>query len=109
MSIQIARRGAIAHRHGTQTGGIQPYPGWWYSTLAGVPLGAMGPDMYSGTATANALRLQWDYWDANGGGGMVVSAAAEGIPAPPDGDTLVKWYEPFGDVGVYKKLNRTLT
>ena len=104
MSIQIARRGAVAaRRHG-----IQPYPGWWYSTLQGIPLGDMGTDRWSGTSTANALNQQWNYWDNPGG--SAVSAAAEGIPAQPSGDdTLIKWYKAAGGTNEYQKLTDFIT
>jgi hypothetical protein len=82
--------------------------GWWFADQSSVPLGSLGCSASSGTASANALNKQWDYWDQCGG--SEVSASSEGLPATPwGGDHVVKWVKPAGDSNVYQKLNRTFT
>src|SRR5664280_3437137 len=82
--------------------------GYWWSDQSAVPLGSAGCSTSSGTATANALRKEWDYWDNCGG--SEVTTASEGLPPVPGGsDRVFKWYKPLGDDNVYQKLNRTLT
>ncbi len=94
---------------GGQTGVPTRQNGWWWADFAGAPLGSMGCRSSSGTATANAVTKQWDYWDNCGG--SVVSVASEGIPQTPwGGSQVVKWHKPAGDnANTYQKLNLTLT
>jgi len=96
--------------HGSLTFGVPArQSGWWWADLAGIPSGRMGPSVYSGTPTADALSQQWTYWDVDGG--SVSSVFAERLPATPwGGSQVVKWHKPSGDnVNVYQKLNRSFT
>jgi hypothetical protein len=80
--------------------------GWWWADQNAIPFGSAACDIYGSTATVNALRAQWDYWDQCGG--SEVSAVAEGLPATPwGGDHIFKWHKPLGNDQVYQKLNRT--
>jgi len=82
--------------------------GWWSADLSGVPVGSMACHRDTNTATATALKRQWDYWDNCGG--SVVDPATAGIPNPPGGtQRVVKWQKPLGSDQVYQKLNRTFT
>lgn len=99
---------------------LVPQPGYWFArtddgntgtaATSTVPLGAMQNGSTppwchssSGTPVADTLGEQW-YWDYCGG--TVVSAAAEGLPAAPNGDKVVRWDKPKGDPNVWQKLNR---
>ena len=82
--------------------------GGWVSDQSAVPIGDPGCSAASGTATANALRKEWDWWDSCGG--AEVSAAAEGLPAQPGGgDHVFRWRKPAGNSNVYQKLDRMMT
>jgi hypothetical protein len=102
---------------------LAPAPGYWFSTIDGgntgtaavpaVPLGpAVQPGGYchsgdngpTGNATTDAVQQQWNYWDQCGL--SAVSAAAEGIAPPPNGDTVLRWDKPKGFSQVLQKLNR---
>jgi hypothetical protein len=90
------------------SGSAMAATGWWESNQSAVPIGDPGCSSSNGTATAVALRKEWDYWDSCGG--AEVSAAAEGLPAGPwGGDHVFRWRKPAGDSNVYQKLNRTFT
>jgi hypothetical protein len=97
--------------------------GWWISTIDGGNdgTGALGPVPYgsavqtggychsgdsgpTGTTVVDALQQHWNYWDMCGL--SVVSAAQEGLPEPPNSDTVLRWDKPYGFPDVYQKLNR---
>jgi hypothetical protein len=82
--------------------------GYWWADYTDVVAGSAGCTSNSGTATATALRAQWDYWDTCGA--RVVSVAGEGLPPTPwGGDHVVKWHKGAGDDNYLQKLNKTFT
>jgi hypothetical protein len=83
-------------------------PGYWWADQSAVPFGSAGCSFSGTSATATAMKKQWDYWDECGG--TEVSATAEGLPpAPWGGDHVFRWYKPVGSNDVYQKLNRSFT
>jgi hypothetical protein len=94
--------------------GSELEPGWWASTVEGVPLGQARWNG-SANATSAALNLQWSWFGQPGqevefyGWPDVVSASAESLPVPPSGNTVIKLDHAIGDSRVHHKLYKLLT
>jgi hypothetical protein len=109
----MARRGALLAASGRRKsagagsdGGIPVTPGWWRADPDTAPVGSMGNDSNDGSATSQAVKAMWGFWDMPGA--SVVNIAGEGLPAAPWGGTrAIKWFKPFAQAEVYQKLSRT--
>jgi hypothetical protein len=103
---------ASRRRTGTAptTGVPAPVAGWWRSDFSGIPLGTA----QAGSATSTALNKQWTFFGQPGqeylyGRPQVVSPSAEGIPAAPTGDRIMKLAHQPGDTATMHKLYKTFT
>ena len=84
--------------------------GWWRTDLSAVPLGTAEDDNPTGTA----LARQWSHYgqgqEDDYGRPSVVSARADGLPAPPaGGDHTIRLRHSPGDTATHRKLYKSFS